>query len=333
MKNLFLVVNNNSYTINNNYGASKWIHKVKMILKNMTGVFKDDIFTQKMLNTFDGDIDVADAIVYVYADVLIYTNDEWFYFDSKWKKINSITNDIIRSFVSFYNKINEYIDNLEGMLEVEKYEYKHQVNQLKNDIVNEKKNKTIIEELKSRCKNTGTDLFDSNKNLFAFNDGVYDFEKNTFRKIVPSDMITKTCGYNYSNKYVNKQMLLSVLSNMFESKELLDGFLLYLALSLCYKNDTIYAFMIKWTKNNLFRLMVSLIELVFGDYCCKMNKKNFFSTKIVTQSDETYLKTLRMVIVESVKYFSKNELNDLVIKNVRSVNTVHPTKNAKLIDD
>jgi len=215
-------------------------------------------------------------------------------------------------------------------LEVEKYEYKDQVNQLKNDVVDEKKNKNIIEELKSRCKTTGDNLFDSNDNLFAFNNGVYDFDKKTFRKIVPSDMITKSCGYDYSNKYTNKQILLSVLLNMFQSKELLDHFLLYLALSICYKNDTIYAFMIKWSKNYLYRLMINLVELVFGEYCCRVNKRNFFSTKIISSSDEMYLKTLRMVVIESVKYLSKNELNDLVIKNVRSVNTNNNESSMKI---
>lgn len=57
--------------------------------------------------------------------------------------------------------------------------------------------------------------FDMYVNLFAFANGVYDFNEINFRDILPSDMITMNCCYEYCAYFINKQHIPNIKNEKF----------------------------------------------------------------------------------------------------------------------
>lgn len=326
IKNIFVV---NNYTINN-YNTNKWNYNIKLVIKDMTGVFTDEILNDKMIKSFDGDIDIADAISHVFHDIVIFTeSNEWYYFSDRWKKSTNVIIDIVSKFCLLYNQIKNYIDKLDDLMEVEKVEFKDQVNYLVSTITNEKHNKNIISYLQDKCKVIGSQIFDKNKSIFAFKNGVYDFETMSFRQITPSDMITRSTGYDYSDSYVNKQNLLDVISNMFESREKMESFLLYVAMSICSNNDMNPVLLMKWTKENHFDTLTDCLCDTFGEYHCSVNKKGFVVKNNIT-IDENYIRSIRLFVVESINYITNSELRKLANVSVRSINITNKNKSEKI---
>jgi hypothetical protein len=321
INNIF-VVNNN---VTNNYNMNKYVYDVQLVIKNMTGVFFDEELNKKMIKSFNkNDNDIAEAIAHVCHDTIIFTDDnEWYYLDgnvNRWKKSTNITDDVIRKFSLLYDKIKQYVDelSLDIIFEIEKHESKNQIQHLVNTINNEKHNKKIIRNLQDKCKISGNQIFDINKSLFAFNNGTYDFETMTFGQNNSSDMISKTSGYDYSDSYVNKQNLMDVLLNMFESYEIMEGFLLYVAISICSDNDMNPVLLARWAKQSQYATLKNCLCGTFGEYHCGINQKG-----IITNSNnimnENYLRSTRLLIIESANSISNNELCDLANVSVRSI--------------
>jgi P4 family phage/plasmid primase-like protien len=79
------------------------------------------------------------------------------------------------------------------------------------------------------------DKLDENKYLLGFDNGVYDLESSVFRDGMPSDYLTFTCGYDYTEK-VNKEireMINRFMWSIFEDKEMVDYLWNTTAYSLC----------------------------------------------------------------------------------------------------
>lgn len=128
------------------------------------------------------------------------------------------------------------------------------------------------------------DKIDSIPYLFAFDNGVYDFQKNVFRPIVPEDYISKSCGYSYHDDYdpLKMERLKSIIRAMFLDGEDYHYLLTIIASCLVGGNPERSFFLITGTGANGKSLMENLKEATFGDYFVKIdineltadNKKN-----------------------------------------------------------
>jgi hypothetical protein len=94
--------------------------------------------------------------------------------------------------------------------------------------------KSIIEYLSNLYNVDGLDqLIDSNINLLAFEDQLYDFNLLKFRNIDPKDYISKTTKYYVPNKNEEyRQFIRDLLYSIFENNEMVEYWLITTALSL-----------------------------------------------------------------------------------------------------
>ncbi len=307
MINNIFITNNNNFVINNNYGVNKWIHNVKVFLRNHN-IFDDEIINKLMIESINGDNEVANVIEHVYIDILYFVNGMWYYYDNGWKQKETIY-DIISKFVLMYETIEKFITNSNEILLVEKYDYLDQIAQIKNNIINEKKNKSMIAHLK--IKLTKDIKFNCYKNLFGFNNGVYDFNKMEFRQIKPSDLITKSCNYDYSENYSDKDNLMKILSNMFPDDNTLECFLFYIALNLSGRYNFDMLLILQWNdKNQRHRqMLINLINSVFNDY-------SYYCTEMIANKNNNncsiFPESAHIVLIEFTKQILNNDIYRLI---------------------
>ena len=109
-------------------------------------------------------------------------------------------------------------------------------------------------------------LIDSNINLFAFSNKVFDYKKLEFRDINKDDYILLNTGYEYqkSNKKLRKEVN-ALMSSIFEEKEVRDYFLINKGLSL-FGNKHQSLFIQTGTGGNGKGIIFSLEKNAFGSY-------------------------------------------------------------------
>lgn len=221
IKKIFILNHNDNsinVTNNNNYGNNKSVYDVQHYIMCVSGknskIYDDDILNELMIKTLNESDDViASAIEYIYKDKICFVDKMWYHFNGViWKECD-INNNVIAKFVALYEQIKQFITKATDIFEVVKHEYREQLNDIICNIKNMKNNKHIIAILEDKFLTKN--IFDLNMNIFAFDNGVYDFEQMEFRQTTSTDMVMTTCGYNYDDKYVNKQSLINVMQNIF----------------------------------------------------------------------------------------------------------------------
>lgn len=110
---------------------------------------------------------------------------------------------------------------------------------------------------------------DSNPNLFAFENGVFDLDVNEFRPIRPEDNISFTCGHHYNEKSSadTRKEILDWFSSIFENNQMRDYFLKKIAYNLHGKHRFQELDFWKGRGSNGKSQIIRLIENTFGDYC------------------------------------------------------------------
>jgi hypothetical protein len=305
VNNIF-VNNNNNFAININYGTNKWLYSIKIYLCEQSSIYDDQKLNEMMINSFSGNSTVADVISYVYKDKLLFIDNEWYIFNSRWTKCVNITNEVFCKFSKLYDRIQKFIEE-SSELTVEKLEYKDQIIQLRDKLISEKKNKEICNQLQTNMSKQNT--FDTDMKLLGFKNGVYDFEKMIFRQYEPTDMVLKTTGYDYSEVYENKKDLMYVLSNIFPSIEIMECCLQLLVLSLCRKNVSNLLLFLKWSEKSKYsqQLLVETLIEMLGEYCCIKSKSEYITFTKTQIDSESYFKSIRLMFIESTEYISESE--------------------------
>ena len=274
IKKLF-VVNN---VVINNYGKTQF--DIRLRLTQQDNIYDDVILNSLMIKCciYGHDESITDAIVYLYKASVRYVDNIWYIYNNIWTQCD-ILNDVILKFIVIFDTIKNYIINSITIYEVEKREHMDQLNYFIDNIKNPKKNKAIISLLQKKlyCENN----FDKNKNLLAFNNGVYDFEHMTFRTINTLDNIKKKCNYNYSDKYINKKLLIDFLNALIPNTNMLNNFLLCIALSICGIDNML--FILKFTSICYKNQFTNLLNSTFGEYC---NTQEINTYRIVIKTDD-----------------------------------------------
>jgi len=143
------------------------------------------------------------------------------------------------------------------------------------DSSNEKFIKGIIAYLKDYYTNNKIDKFlDSNADLIAFSDKVFDRTIGTFRDILPNDYISKTVGYNYINSNIEiRTRLTTIIEDIFmlndqdeEGRKLANYYLIAKAHSLFQnKLESIYI-LVGDGRNGKSTIVETLEKRALGDY-------------------------------------------------------------------
>jgi P4 family phage/plasmid primase-like protien len=140
---------------------------------------------------------------YLYSKVLkwfvLQSNNTW---SREEEQPSELINDIANTITNYYSKIINSLDKsnekqLNKIMEISKF--------LKNCIHSDKFTGGVSAFLKSMYTVKSIErIMDENRNLIAFNNGVYDLEKSEFRPIQPKDYISHTTNYDLNMKSDNK---------------------------------------------------------------------------------------------------------------------------------
>lgn len=317
IKKIFILNHNDNsinVTNNNNYGNNKAVydvqHYIMCVSEKHSKIYDDDILNELMIKTLNESDDViASAIEYIYKDKICFVDKMWYYFNGIiWKECD-INNNVIAKFVALYEQIKQFITKATDIFEVVKHEYREQLNDIIYNIKNMKKNKHIIAILEDKFLTKNS--FDLNMNIFAFDNGVYDFEKMKFRQTISTDMVMSTCGYNYCDKYVNKKGLINIMQNIFPNNTM-DFFLAYIASSLCGKNNFNFLLILK-IKNLRHKMeLITLLISSFGNVIRRTDKLSHIIFPNVKYADLLGLERARLVISDSSDHISDNEITQLI---------------------
>ncbi|KAJ3317571.1 hypothetical protein HDV06_001484 [Boothiomyces sp. JEL0866] len=114
--------------------------------------------------------------------------------------------------------------------------------------------------------------FDNNPKIFAFDNGVFDFEIKEFRKGKYEEFITLTTGYNY--KYEDSKLAMDFVSDIFTDDAIREYFLMIIASYLVFEHKR-EEFFVLYNKrgNNGKSTFVKALEMMQGYYfyTCKSN--------------------------------------------------------------
>ena len=143
---------------------------------------------------------------------------------------SELTNDISKTITAYYTKITNTLDKsnekqLNKVIEICKF--------LKNCIHSNSFNTGVSAFLKAMYTvNNVEKLMDENRDILAFNNGIYDLEKSLFRPIEPKDYISQTIDYNLNleSNDETKKAIMTFIRSCFSNDDDVD----YLLKSIAY---------------------------------------------------------------------------------------------------
>lgn len=118
-------------------------------------------------------------------------------------------------------------------------------------------------------------VFDTNPDIFAFTDCLYDFKLKEFRPIDPTDYITITCGYSRpkSNPTARK-LIMDTLTGIWEDTEPRDYMLTLLAACLCGTRNMEVFSILTGRGGNGKGLIWEVVQRTFGGYYYNLPKQS-----------------------------------------------------------
>jgi P4 family phage/plasmid primase-like protien len=280
-------------------------------------LIEDSIYpiVDKSIRSEGAHTDVAEVMSLLFKDKMVYDTKlkSWFIVNNKtniWEEDKEGVK--VRLIIStlgcnLYIKRTQYWNTLdcedELLVEVNKIKAKMSLkiaSQLKNAGFKD----SVMKELKSWCVQDDfvEKYLDSNINLFAFKNGVYDLEKNEFRNIEPNDYIMSTCDYKYDEnvdvKYTNK--ILKVLSDIQNETDKYNYMIDIISLCLYGKNIHSNFNIFTGVGANGKSVLGNLLQLSFGSYFKKVSSDLFTkkTNSINSTSDVANLKSCRIVLFE-----------------------------------
>ena len=223
----------------------------------------------------------ADILFYDYKDKYNYGEDDnWYKFDnSKWKNIGKKNMELRRKIKKDMVKLYQKILNIHKKEDDEKkwnYIYNStklfEDTQFKNNIMTE-----LIETYTTK-KNSNRDFvkkLDKNRKIIGFENGLYDLVNLTFRKTEPTDYISMTTGYDYSENYTeHKEELMRFLEDILPDKLERDYMLTYLSSGLTGNTLELFTVLTNSGRNGKSKL-IELLGHTFGDYFASIKSQIF----------------------------------------------------------
>ena len=323
LNDMFSLTQINNYYNNiiiNNYNTINTNENINLEKEN---VFDDDILNNLIYSC----INICTAnyfakLIYHKCKNKIVFNKKngWYIFNEKWKKLENLRDMITNEFEPLFEKLENYYDNNDkAFIKIKKT----------MRWMNDTRNKTdIIFELENNYDDNF--IFNENKNLISFNNGVYDLENMIFREKKGDDKITYSTNYDYINEYTNNYDKLVILLNKIQpEKKYLEYMIDYL--SLCLGNNDKVITALEGKTNKIKNKFIELIKISFGDYFIECEEKfDDINKKIVIiktndiNLKKTYydlIKNNKINIIIECEKFPKLKESQLEINNkLRTLN-------------
>ena len=262
-----------------------------------------------------------------YKDVYIYnSNSGWYEYNNMnilyktTKAPLSLLNNITKELQQILNEYKNELDcNAKNYLELIKL---HRSQYIK--LGTSKFIEGVIDYLKLMYNNNDIeDLVDSDINLVAFNNMVFDMNENTFREIEKNDFIMKTTKYDINtihNNMINKDIM-KLLFSIFNTDEMVNYYLLTTASTLITNRfESLYIH--TGIGGNGKGLLSSIIEKAFGDYFYQV-PNTFLTTNFQGEAPNSSLYNCKgkryVLITEPAKGNNKDDDVKFNVEFVKSI--------------
>jgi phage/plasmid-associated DNA primase len=218
------------------------------------------------------DADVADYYMSKHGKNVKFFDKHIYSFNGNYWERNAECENIYNTIIEdIYKTLRKFIDAKFTKLGDSKIhaEYIKKLDKLRNN----KTIKNIIEVIKNKAT-IQTDIFDKNNNLFGFNNGVYDLEKNEFREGKYEDYISMTTGYDFKNKdseQKNIGILKEWLKSIFPESDELEYYLKVASTDLCGRNIQ-HFFILLGNGSNGKDVLSKLKSKAYGKYHFNANR-------------------------------------------------------------
>jgi P4 family phage/plasmid primase-like protien len=205
-------------------------------------------------------------------------NPEWYEFDgSKWKKSYVMNILISEDLPRYYRAIRIKDAGLENEENVPENETDKNVrNQLINGLISKLENvsfkKNVLTEMYYLFKQLEPNFIsklDANPYLMGFNNGVYDFKSNIFRKGELTDYVTFSTGYDYTeydNNCVEVKEIYDFLGKIITNKRVFEYLLKILGRSLIGISDESFHILTGLSGANGKSTLINFLEDTLADY-------------------------------------------------------------------
>lgn len=152
------------------------------------------------------------------------------------------------------------------------------------------------------------DKMDQQRNLIAFDNGVYDLDQSLFRPLLPQDYISMSTGYNYISTVDSEiqNEIFDILwgpNGMFDNAEL--GIYVLSSIAYCLHGNKIFREFYVWKgegTNGKGTLNDSLVATSFGDYYAKIDIAFF-----TTHRNSASTATPELVNKVNIRFLSSSE--------------------------
>jgi len=192
---------------------------------------------------------VADFFVQLYGDIYLCNFEVVYFYNGIYWERDDKNNSTLAKFVDkvFFKDLLEYVmdelkkvQSLVGESEAETDFIKIKIQKVKNFLLeterirNGANRKALISDIVIFLTDNKVN-FDRQPYLFAFNNAIFDFEKNDFVDPNPKFYISKSCGYDYDFEYAksNTDELGVIIISIFPDASVRDYYLTTLATGLC----------------------------------------------------------------------------------------------------
>ena len=248
------------------------------------------------------DRSMAELIKHIIGDKCVYVSmtkgSRWYYFQNhKWNQESeglSIRNEFSTTLVNILTDCMNKSKNLELLSD-----YRRAIDSLEN--VKTKNNFLIESKEIFQVDKSFIEKLDDNPNLIGFKNGVYDLEKHVFRDGKPSDMISLSTGYDYTEN-VNNDIQLKIMNfigSIVKNNETADFLLKMFSYVVGRKYLEYVLFLIGDQGRNGKSKLLQLLRNTLGDYSYSPNISTFTTTVKSSSNatpDKVKCKGMRSVI-------------------------------------
>jgi P4 family phage/plasmid primase-like protien len=246
------------------------------------------------------DYDIAKLTKHLVGDVYACVNIKknlWYTFNGNLWKVNDegislrsiLSNSVHNTYLDYVDKCVKLISDIDTSNEEQERMSKKIQSEIRNALLIANKLKQssrksqIMTELKELYHNSELiTKLDDNDYLLGFNNGVYDFKKNKFRKGEPSDYISMSTGYDYieidpENEKHSRIMdeINDFMSKLFPNEELRQYMWEHLASSLIGENKAQKFNVYIGGGSNGKSKLIDLMKYALGDYYGTVDIANF----------------------------------------------------------
>lgn len=249
--------------------------------------------------------DLAKIIHYLYKDEFVFSNNEWYhFFNHKWNTMKEnpielkkkISNEIIHHYLAY----NAYFNNkaYKASLnenEKERDTYMNLVS-MGNKVILKLKNNNMKNSIVKECEELFynkdfADKLDMNLYLLAFNNGVLNLKTGQFRDGMAMDMISFSCGYDYTPIIIDeiRDEIVKVLELIQPNKEVYEFMMLFFASTLIATNKNELFINLEGSGGNGKGVFTTLHSAALGDYAGTLNNNYVVNTFSNPESHNTML--------------------------------------------